>query len=73
MTSFIGYRYYAEKTFRALVGAEKQLEELKSENVTIKSKLMVLSRPSRVIAKINQYGLGLEAATEPPKKIIIKK
>jgi hypothetical protein len=66
-------RNWSERTIRHIEVLKDSLEELRSESITLSAKIMDASRPSEVIEKVGEAGLGLEEPDRPPKKIIIKK
>jgi len=66
---FIANSYVAEKTIREIDHIATELKELRSEYITTKSDLMVLSKQSQV-AKM-AVSLGIKESVVPPKKIII--
>jgi len=69
---YIANRFHAEKIVRDTAQLQNELKELKSESITTASELMNISKPSEVIKIIEQNGLKLQEATEPPTKIIVK-
>ena len=66
-------RNWSERTIRQIGVLKDSLEELRSESITLSAKIMDASRPSEVIEKVEETGLGLKEPVRPPKKIIIKK
>ncbi len=66
---YIGNRYHAEKLTRKVSQLQQELDELRAESITVASELMFFSRQSQVQKRINEYGLGLKEATEPPRRI----
>jgi hypothetical protein len=46
-----------------------EVGNLRSEQITITSELMNISRPSEVAALVESKGLGLKESMEPPKKL----
>jgi len=66
-------RNWSERTIRKIEEVQDTLDELRSESVTLSARLMDASRPSEVMEKVVDAGLGLEEPVCPPKKIIIKK
>jgi Tfp pilus assembly protein PilO len=68
---FIANSYYAEKTIREIDHVSNELKELRSEYITTKSDLMVISKQSQV-AKM-AASLGIRESVVPPKKLIIRK
>jgi hypothetical protein len=66
---YIANGYYAEKTIRELYNANRDLKELRSEYITIKSELEIVKQQSQIAIIIS--GMGLEESRTPPKKIVI--
>lgn len=66
-------RYRSEKVIRKIEVLQDSIKELRSESVTISAKLMDVSRPSEVIEKVKEAGLGLEEADLPPVYIEVEK
>ena len=65
---YIGYGYKARKTIIQTSILKTQIEELKSEYVSIASILEQKKRPSKIASAIKKT--GLKESTVPPKKII---
>jgi len=70
---YIGNRYHAEKIVRETSRIQKEINELRSESITIAAELMDMSRQSEVEKIVNQNGLGLVVSRVPPKKLIKSK
>lgn len=68
---YIGNRYHAEKILRETINISSELKELRAEAITSTSKLMFKSKQSEVARLVNENGLGLKEAVEPPRKLII--
>lgn len=66
-------RNSSEKTMRKIELLRDSIKELRSESVTVSAKLMQVSRPSEVVAKVKEAGLGLVEPENPPQKLIIEK
>lgn len=66
---YIANGYQAEKVVRHLYKTTNDLKELRSEYITTKSELMVLSKQSQVANATSV--IGLKELTSPPKKIVI--
>ncbi len=69
---YIGNRYHAEKILRETINISHELKELRAEAITSTSKLMFKSKQSEVARLVEQRGLGLKEAVEPPRKLTIK-
>jgi len=66
---YIANGYQAEKVVRKLYNTNNELKELRSEYITIKSELMLVSKQSQVARLTGS--LGLKELTSPPKKIVL--
>ncbi|AHW60069.1 hypothetical protein FH5T_11880 [Draconibacterium orientale] len=69
----IANRNWSESTLREIVVLQEELEELRSESVTLSAKLMDASRPSEVAKRVEQAGIGLQEPMRPPQKITVEK
>ena len=67
---YIGNSYIAQKTFRKIENMKSELKELRSEHISIKSELMLMSKQSEVAKRVSPYGLS--ESVVPPKIILIK-
>lgn len=65
----ISNRFKGEKILRAIVEVQEEVQELRSESVTIEAELMNMSRYSEVIRELNKRGVGLKQPDMPPIKI----
>lgn len=68
---YIANTYNAERTIRQTSRITKELKELRSEYITLKSDLVYNSNPSQVADKLLQ--LGIYEAKEPPRTLYIAK
>jgi hypothetical protein len=66
---YIGNRFHAERMVRQINDLKIEVGNLRSEQITITSELMNISRPSEVTALVESRGLGLKESLEPPKKL----
>jgi hypothetical protein len=66
---YIGNRFHAERMVRQINELKIEVGNLRSEQITITSELMNISRPSEVAALVESKGLGLKESLEPPKKL----
>jgi hypothetical protein len=66
-------RNWSERTIRQIEVLQDTLEELRSESITLSAKLMDASRPSEVVEKVTESGIGLEEPSRPPRKIKVEK
>ncbi|MCB0819193.1 MAG: hypothetical protein KDC13_01125 [Bacteroidetes bacterium] len=66
---YIANSYSAERTIRNTANVEKELKELHSEYISMKSDLMFLSNQSQVAERV--AALDLHEAKTPPHKIIV--
>ena len=64
-------RNWSERTIREIEVLQEELEELRSESITMSAKLMDASRPSEVVKKVEEAGIGLQEPVRPPQKLII--
>ncbi|MDQ1772160.1 hypothetical protein GQR60_16105 [Labilibaculum sp. A4] len=70
---YISNRYRSERVYRDMVGLEQELKELRFESITTASDLMYMSKQSEVVKRVENEGLDLIEATEPPIKIYLEK
>ena len=68
---YIANGYQAEKVIRQLYKTNNSLKELRSEYITTKSDLMIVSKQSKVAEATAE--MGLKELTSPPKKIVLKR
>ncbi len=68
---YISNAYYAEKTIREIDKTNKELKELRSEYISVKSDLMFRSKQSEVAKAMDP--LQIKESVVPPGKIINKK
>jgi hypothetical protein len=68
---YIANTYNAERTIRQTSRITKELKDLRSEYITLKSDLVYNSNPSQVAEKLFQ--LGVFEAKEPPRTLYITK
>lgn len=66
---YIGNRFHAERMVRQINDLKIEVGNLRSEQITITSELMNISRPSQVAALVELKGLNLQESLEPPKKL----
>ncbi len=66
---YIANTHYAEKTIRQSDKLTKEIKELRSEYITIKSDLMFRSKQSEVAQRLIQK--EIKPLTTPPKKIVV--
>jgi hypothetical protein len=69
---YIGNRFYSERLVRQINDIKAEVSNLRSEQITITSELMNISRPSEVADLVKQKNLGLYESMEPPKKLVRK-
>ena len=65
-------RNWSERTIREIEVLQEELEELRSESITMSAKLMDASRPSEVAKKVEEAEIGLQEPMRPPQKLIIE-
>ncbi len=68
---YIANTYNAERTIRQTSRITKELKDLRSEYITLKSELVYNSNPSQVAEKLVK--LGIFEAKEPPRTLYIAK
>lgn len=66
---YIANGYQTQKVVIRLYKTNNALKELRSEYITTKSELMIISRQSQVAEATAE--IGLKELTSPPKKIVI--
>jgi hypothetical protein len=66
---YIGNRFHAERMVRQINDLKIEVGNLRSEQITITSELMNISRPSEVATLVESKGLGLKESLVPPKKL----
>ncbi len=69
----IANRNAAEKKIRTIEALQDSIKELRSESISVSARLMDVSRPSEVVNKVKNAGIGLEEPVNPPRKIILPK
>ena len=65
-------RNWSERTIRQIEVLQDTLDELRSESITMSAKLMDASRPSEVVKRVEDAGIGLQEPLTPPKKLIVE-
>lgn len=68
---YIMNAHYSEKKLWQIQKLESQIEDLKREHNSIKSKLMYQTKQSEVAKAVES--IGLKNSTATPKRIIVKK
>jgi hypothetical protein len=66
---YIGNRFHAERMVRKISEMKTEVGNLRSEEITITSELMNISRPSEVAALVASKNMGLKESMVPPQKI----
>ncbi len=66
---YIGNRFHAERMVRKISEMKTEVGNLRSEEITITSELMNISRPSEVASLVASKNMGLKESMVPPKKI----
>jgi hypothetical protein len=66
---YISNIFHVERTKRQLDDLEEELRELKYEYTSSRSKLMYESKPSEIVIKLKETGIG--ESMDPPKKIMV--
>lgn len=65
-------RNWSEQTIRQIEVLQDELDELRSESITMSAKLMDASRPSEVAKKVEDANIGLKEPVKPPQKLIVQ-
>ena len=63
---YIANRYNAEKITRKYISLKEKVKDLRAEQITTASELMILSRPSQVEKLVEKKDLGLKEPIKPP-------
>ncbi|MEZ4738756.1 MAG: FtsL-like putative cell division protein [Flavobacteriales bacterium] len=71
MIVYIAYGYHTERIVRELNGTDAELKELRSEYITVRSRLEKTEQQSQVAAGIGE--LGLRESRVPPVKLEVRK
>ncbi|MFW6290316.1 MAG: FtsL-like putative cell division protein [Mariniphaga sp.] len=71
--ALITNRNLAERTIRQIEQVQENINELRSESITLSARLMDASRPSEVVEKVEAAGLGLEEPIKPAQKVVVPK
>lgn len=66
-------RNWSERTIREIEVLHEELDELRSESITLSAKLMDASRPSEVAKKVEDAEIGVQEPMRPPQKLVVKK
>ncbi len=66
---YIANSYYAERTIRDIDAVTKELKTLRTEYITGKSELMIISKQSEVARSVAPH--GLKESVEAPRKIVV--
>ncbi len=66
---YVDNRYYCETQLNRENQLRKELKEIKYESLTISAELMQISRRSNILKMIEEKGLKLTEATQPPIKV----
>lgn len=66
---YIANSYYAERTIRDIDAVTKELKTLRTEYITGKSELMIVSKQSEVARSVAPH--GLKEPVEAPRKIVV--
>ncbi len=69
---YIANRYNAEKVTRKYISLKEEVKDLRAEQITTASELMILSRPSQVEKLVEKKELGLKEPKKPPYVIKTK-
>jgi hypothetical protein len=67
----ISVRYKSEKVIREISTMQDLVKELRSESIAVTAELMKMSKPSEVIERVKNSGMGLDVSKEPPGKLYV--
>ncbi len=67
---YIANRYHAEKLTIEISRLQRQLNDLRSESISIEAELMFIGKQSNVIEMVKQKNLDLKESVLPPRKIV---
>ena len=70
---YIGIRNKVEKKVNEISKLKKEVRNFRSSSIIITSELMQISKQTEVVKEVEKRNIGLIEATEPPKKLKIKK
>lgn len=70
---YISNRYNAEKIIRETTKLQSEVKNLKAEALSTSSKLMNISRQSKVYNMVKEKWLGLEELKTPPYSLIVNR
>ena len=71
MITYIAYGYHTERIVRDLDSTDSELNELRSEYITVRARLEKIEQQSQVAAGIGE--LGLKESRVPPVKLEVPK
>ena len=66
---YISNIFHVERAKRQIDNLEEELRELRYEYISSRSKLMYESKPSEIVIKLKETGIG--ESMDPPKKIMV--
>ena len=66
---YISNIFHVERTKRQIDDLEEELRELRYEYISSRSKLMYESKPSEIVTKLKETGIG--ESMDPPRKVMI--
>ena len=67
---YISNQHSVEKKIREINQVEKEVEELRTDYITLKNNYMFSKKETEVLKKVKK--LGLQASKLPPEKILLK-
>lgn len=70
---YIGNRYKCENQLAQIAKLEREITDLRYENITTSAELMSNSRQSEVARQVKKRGLGLEESIKAPQRIYLEK
>ena len=66
-------RYRSEKVIHEIEVLQDTIDDLRSQSITNSARLMHMSKPSEIVDKVKEAGLGLEEQVRAPGKIVVNK
>ncbi|MDR2911382.1 MAG: hypothetical protein LBV47_08515 [Bacteroidales bacterium] len=70
---YIANRYNAEKIIRETARLQSEVKDLKAEALSTSSRLMNISRQSKVYNMIKEKGLDIEELKMPPYRLVVNR
>lgn len=68
---YIGNQYHAEKVAIETGQLKREIKELRTRSISISSELLYMTNQIEISRLLNDKGLDLQQATEPPVRIVL--